>query len=94
MPSTGVVWLDDGMTKSWNETRDSTQPHMFIQWKGTDLCMDFDCTCGNSGHIDGYFCYYVECPACGLVWKMADKLEVTQVDPADAPSTGRRTLLD
>ena len=31
----------------------------FIQWKGTDVCMDFHCKCGAHLHIDGMFVYKV-----------------------------------
>lgn len=40
------------------------QPHGWIQWKGTDVCIDLHCACGHHGHFDGEFFYYYECPAC------------------------------
>lgn len=46
------------------------QPHAFIQWKGTDVCMDFHCECGAQCHFDGYFAYTVKCPHCSTVWEM------------------------
>jgi hypothetical protein len=45
-------------------------PYAFIQWKGTDVCMDFYCDCGADHHIDGHFVYAVKCHACGAVWEM------------------------
>lgn len=45
-------------------------PHAFIQWKGTDVCMDFYCDCGAHCHFDGYFAYAVKCPHCKSVWEM------------------------
>ncbi len=45
-------------------------PHAFIQWKGTDVCMDFYCECGEHCHFDGYFAYTVKCPKCEQVWEM------------------------
>jgi len=51
-----------------------------IQWKGTDVCLDFICTCGLRCHIDGDFIYYIECSKCGKVWKMPqDFFEITEV---------------
>lgn len=44
--------------------------HAFIQWKGTDVCMDFWCDCGAEGHFDGDFAYVVKCPACDQEWEM------------------------
>lgn len=44
---------------------------MNIQWKVTDICMDYICpSCGNQGHIDGFFCYNVKCGSCGDVYRM------------------------
>jgi hypothetical protein len=45
-------------------------PHAFIQWKGTDVCMDFHCACGEHCHFDGDFAYAVQCPHCATVWEM------------------------
>jgi hypothetical protein len=36
----------------------------WIQWKGTEVCMDIHCVCGNFGHFDGDFFYTYECPSC------------------------------
>lgn len=49
---------------------DHADTHAFIQWKGTDVCMDFRCECGVSGHFDGHFAYVVRCPQCGTLWEM------------------------
>ncbi|MFZ4534341.1 MAG: hypothetical protein ACOYOJ_21360 [Alsobacter sp.] len=49
---------------------DETQTHAFIQWKGTDVCMDFHCHCGTSCHVDASFAYTVRCPTCQTVWEM------------------------
>lgn len=41
-----------------------------IQWKGTDVCLDFHCSCQRdkqaySAHFDGYFADHLECSECG-----------------------------
>lgn len=46
------------------------EPSAFIQWKGTDVCMDFHCECGAFCHFDGDFAYTVKCPHCSTVWEM------------------------
>lgn len=51
-----------------------------IQWKGTDLCMDFECpTCEASCHIDGYFATYIMCCHCEAVFKLATSVAVERV---------------
>jgi hypothetical protein len=37
----------------------SKDPHGWIQFKGTKLCMDVYCKCGTHTHIDGEFVYYL-----------------------------------
>lgn len=45
-------------------------PHGWIQWKGTEVCMDLHCSCGESSHFDGGFAYIVACPRCKQAFKM------------------------
>jgi len=40
------------------------RPFGFIQYKGTDICMDLNCECGELSHIDGDFVYAIQCPYC------------------------------
>lgn len=56
---------EDGFTFEQRE-----HPHAFVQWKGTDVCMDFHCDCGAQCHFDGYFADAVKCPHCNAEWEM------------------------
>ena len=58
---------DDNEFPSLDEKHD--YPHGWIQWKGTDVCMDLHCECGFRGHYDGDFCYHIKCPECGQVYE-------------------------
>lgn len=44
--------------------------HCFIQWKGTDVCADVHCSCGNADHVDREFFYYWGCAKCGQVYEV------------------------
>jgi hypothetical protein len=47
----------------------------FIQWKGTDLCMDFNCPkCGAHSHFDGDFAYAIECGNCNAQFRMPSEI--------------------
>lgn len=62
---------------------DEEQPkaaHAFVQWKGTDLCMDFYCDCGAQLHFDGDFAYCVKCPHCLTVYEMPQVLVPRKAD--------------
>jgi hypothetical protein len=51
----------------------------FIQWKGTDVCMDCLCVCGNGFHIHGEFAYSVKCPNCGKVLEVSAVVKLREV---------------
>lgn len=46
------------------------EPSAYIQWKGTEVCMDFHCLCGAFCHLDAEFAYVVQCPHCKRMWEM------------------------
>ncbi len=51
----------------------------FIQWKGTDVCMDFHCECGQSNHYDGFFAYTIKCKGCGNVYAASPNIEMVRI---------------
>lgn len=59
---------------------DGTEADMFIQWKGTDVCLDFRCPCGTHSHFDGYFAYFVTCPTCDQTYQMGTQVIAKRVD--------------
>ena len=44
-------------------------PHGWIQWKGTDVCIDIHCKCGELSHYDGDFMYFIQCPYCNKIYE-------------------------
>lgn len=61
------------------------ETHAFVQWKGTDVCMDFWCDCGAQCHFDGYFAYAVRCPHCKTIWQMPSHLFPRRTDERTYP---------
>lgn len=57
-------------------------PSVYVQWKGTDVCLDFHCICGADEHVDGDFVYGIRCTACGRVYTMPDTLVLVEGEPA------------
>ena len=55
---------------------------VFMQWKGTDACLDLNCDCGTSSHVDGLFAYYVRCPGCLSIYEMPHDLTARKINPA------------
>jgi hypothetical protein len=82
------VYGENTMTTKIAETKDEAwniqetykgKPHGWIQWKGTDVCMDIYCACGHHSHIDAEFAYYVECPKCHKVYMCNGHIELIEL---------------
>jgi hypothetical protein len=68
---------------------------MFIQWKGTHVCLDFYCPCGHSGHLDADFAYFVRCPKCGTIYEMGTQvLAIRSTETFDEGDPAVQTLED
>lgn len=63
----------------WDQPLTDTDAKTFIQWKGTDVCIDFYCDCGRHTHFDGYFAYSVRCP-CGQIYELGTRVRVRKVE--------------
>lgn len=61
-------------------------PHLWIQWKGTDVCCDIHCTCGAHLHFDGDFLYAFKCGECGQVYETGTYVAIHPVDKSEAYS--------
>jgi len=70
----------------WQGTQDGRRvefcpdkdPNGWIQWKGTNVCMDFTCACGKGAHIDQYFAYFILCPHCGRIYEANGYVEMIE----------------
>ncbi len=57
-----------------------TPAHGWIQWKGTDVCIDLHCICGTHGHHDGDFMYSVRCKDCGRKYAVGQVVKLIPLD--------------
>ena len=56
------------------------EPHGWVQWKGTNVCMDLHCGCGRMSHIDASFTYSVKCPYCDRVYFCSGHIEFIELE--------------
>ena len=56
-------------------------PHGWVQWKGTEACVDLHCACGAHGHFDGMFMYRVRCKDCGRRYVVGQVVKLIEVTP-------------
>ena len=50
--------------------------HGWIQWKGTNVCIDIHCRCGRLGHFDGDSFYHYRCPGCGQAYAVGQNVKL------------------
>lgn len=63
---------------------DRAPADVFIQWKGTSVCLDFHCyKCDTFSHLDADFAYYLECPICGQHYGMPSVVSLIAVEKQD-----------
>ena len=55
-------------------------PCGWIQWQGTDACIDFYCTCGAHMHADRDFLFHIKCSACDQVWEVGGHVKLYPLD--------------
>ncbi len=60
----------------------SEKAYGWIQWKGTNVCIDIHCACGHAGHVDTDFFYAYECPQCHAKYAVA---QVIRLIPLETP---------
>ena len=55
-------------------------PCGWIQWKGTNVCMDIYCACGEHAHIDDDFAYFLRMPCCGRLYAVGQNVRLYEVN--------------
>lgn len=83
---------------SWGELKDfdrqtkpTNMPFGWVQWKGTNVCLDIHCVCGTLSHLDADFAYYVRCPNCKRVYGVnghVELVELTEEEKKHEPDSG------
>ncbi len=86
-----MLKLDD---PAWQEAYNRANPTEwvpstgFIQWKGTDVCVDLICKCGNKEHYDGYFLYNWKCSECNQIYSLDPIVRMVPISEDDAKLLG------
>jgi hypothetical protein len=63
------------------------EPHGWIQWKGTNVCMDIHCSCGHHSHVDLDFLYFFRCPNCKKTFAVGQTVRLYEMDPSHPKSS-------
>lgn len=65
----------------YGQDNPETPAHGWIQWKGTNVCMDTHCICGYHGHVDKDFFYRYECPKCHRKYAVGQNIKLIEMTP-------------
>lgn len=69
----------------WDRQAVPEGTHGWIQWKGTEVCMDFYCNkCGQRSHIDDEFVYHIKCPTCSTVYMCNGHIQMIELSEEEA----------
>jgi len=85
------------MTDAHNSYRDIYGPersdaHGWIQWKGTDVCIDLLCPCGRLSHVDVLGFYAFECPGCHTKYAVGQTVPLIPLTEEQIPYFPEYTL--
>ena len=79
--------------KPWDHSRhynhikqetELSEPYGWIQWKGTDVCIDLHCKCGAHWHLDADFAYTTICPRCQTLFSLGAFIKLVPItDPGE-----------
>lgn len=62
------------------ESDKAPTPYGWIQWKGTDVCMDVHCVCGEAAHVDAEFAYIFHCKACDRMFAVGQTVRLIELN--------------
>ena len=81
------VWDGKKENEAWTRIHETEwmpeEPRGWIQWKGTNACIDLRCVCGAFGHLDGDFLYFVKCNACGRAYAVNPNVQLVELDETE-----------
>lgn len=78
-------------TEYWPEDRAFDFPHAInMQWKGTDVAMDFLCACNTLNRYCGMFCQFINCAGCQRVHWLNNTVEIVLLTARETHAVGRQ----
>lgn len=67
--------------EAWHlQDMQTDKPFGWVQWKGTNVCMDMHCACGYMSHIDADFALHVKCPKCKRIYFCNGHIEMIELE--------------
>ena len=90
--------MDDFYERVDSQDHPKVNAYGAIQWKGTEVCIDLECSCGHQWHYDGWFSRsYFRCPKCGAgyaVGRIVKLIPLTAEDSAQVEDSVGFTVFE
>lgn len=89
--------IEDWPSEPLDRDREIPEPgegSAWIQWKGTNVCMDVRCRCGANGHIDAEFAYFYKCLACGVTFTVGMAVRLYPMSEGATEKHGEHAKVD
>ena len=67
----------------WDRQTIPPIPRGWLQWKGTNACLDVYCRCGQQCHVDSDFLYFLECCHCHRIYMVNAHVELIELTPPE-----------
>jgi hypothetical protein len=77
--------------KVYKRDNPGEEPYGWIQWKGTDVCMDLYCKCGFQGHVDTDFFYHAFCPSCDRKFFVGCNIKLIELTPEEVATADKQS---
>ena len=71
---------ENGMKADLYEKFPNSDGRMFLQWKGSEVCIDFQCKCGGHWHFDGWFASPATCPLCYRKYDLGTQVKMVCIN--------------
>jgi hypothetical protein len=75
----------DEFEKIYGQDNPSSESGGWIQWKGTEVCMDVHCKCGFTAHIDETSFYFYRCESCKRTYAVGQNIKLIELNPEQIP---------
>jgi len=77
----------------YSQDNPALEPYAWIQWKGTDVCMDVHCHCGCDAHVDAQCVYYYRCPKCKHTFALGQNVKLIRLTEEQAEQASGKSLI-
>jgi len=88
------VVSDDDHKAIYGQDTPAGEAHGWVQWKGTNVCMDIHCRCGHHGHVDADFFYAYRCPKCGATYAVGQVVKLIPLTEEQAARFWHQPVTD